>query len=417
MASRRKAIVIPNREQKRTGQGASAGLLLIGLAYLGFISLGLPDGLHGVAWPSIRATFQLRIDALGTILVMFTSGYLLASFSSGRLLTVMNVGTLLALSCLLMAISLTGYALAPSWGWMVGLAPIAGAGSGAIDAGLNSYAALNFSRRTVNWLHACYGIGAAIGPVIMTAVLNAGRPWRWGYAIVAMTQLVMAVAFALTRARWTNMDAKAQAVSKLPPQSNRGTLRLPAVWLSIAIFFIYTGLETAAGAWAFSLFTEGRGIGTAEAGLWVSLYWGSLTVGRLIFGFVAESRAAGWLLRLCLVGIGVGATLIWLNAATLLSFFGLALMGLASGPVFPSMIAETPRRLGAAHTANAVGYEIAASMLGASLLPAAIGIAANRFGLESIGPALVLTALLLFAFHESLRFAGPSAIRGQSSST
>ncbi|HKQ04803.1 MAG TPA: MFS transporter [Blastocatellia bacterium] len=417
MATRRKAIVIHNREQKSTGQAASAGLLLIGLAYLGFISLGLPDGLHGIAWPSVRATFQLGIDALGAILVMFTSGYLLASFSSSRLLTVMNVGTLLALSCLLMAISLTGYALAPSWGCMVALAPVAGAGSGAIDAGLNSYAALNFSRRTVNWLHACYGIGAAIGPAIMTAVLNAGRPWRWGYAIVAMTQFVMAVAFALTRARWTNIDAKAQAVGKLPRQSNRGTLRLPAVWLSIAIFFIYTGLETAAGAWAFSFFTEGRGVGAGEAGLWVSVYWGSLTVGRLIFGFVAESRAARWLLRLCLVSIGVGAALIWLNAAPLLSFCGLALMGLASGPVFPSMIAETPRRLGAAHTANAVGYEIAAAMLGASLLPAAIGIAASRFGLESIGPALLLTAILLFVFHESLRFAGQSAIRGESSST
>jgi hypothetical protein len=41
------------------------GLLLIALAYLSFVSLGLPDGLNGVAWPSIRATFNPPLDALG----------------------------------------------------------------------------------------------------------------------------------------------------------------------------------------------------------------------------------------------------------------------------------------------------------------------------------------------------------------
>ena len=72
--------------------------MLIGLAYLGFVSLGLPDGLQGVAWPSIRATFGLRIDALGALLVMFTAGYLGSSFACGWLLRRMAVGTLLTLS-------------------------------------------------------------------------------------------------------------------------------------------------------------------------------------------------------------------------------------------------------------------------------------------------------------------------------
>ena len=58
------------------GAGAPRrALLLLGLAYLGFVSLGLPDGLLGVAWPSIRATFSLRLDALGVLLVSTTAGY------------------------------------------------------------------------------------------------------------------------------------------------------------------------------------------------------------------------------------------------------------------------------------------------------------------------------------------------------
>src|SRR5919201_5345959 len=86
-------------------QQPSSPLLAV-LVYVGFISLGLPDGLLGVAWPSMRAFFKLPLDALGALLVMFTTGYLLSSFSSGRVLSRLSVGSLLALSCLATATSL-----------------------------------------------------------------------------------------------------------------------------------------------------------------------------------------------------------------------------------------------------------------------------------------------------------------------
>ena len=70
---------------------------------------------------------------------------------------------------------------------------------------------------------------------------------------------------------------------------------------------------------------------------------------------------------------GLGATLIWLNITSTLSFVGLALIGLALAPIFPSLIATTPERLGTAHTANGVGFQIAAAVLGQSLLPGMSG--------------------------------------------
>ncbi len=103
-----------------------SSLLLVGLSYLSFVSLGLPDGLNGVAWPSIRTYFDLPLDALGALLVMFTLGYLASSIRSGWLLARMSVGWLLALSCLATAISLIGYTLVPAWWMMVALGAIAG---------------------------------------------------------------------------------------------------------------------------------------------------------------------------------------------------------------------------------------------------------------------------------------------------
>lgn len=387
------------------------GLLLTGLAYLGFVSLGLPDGLLGVAWPSIRASFNLPLDALGALLVMFTIGYLLSSFSSGRILARINVGSLLALSCLATAVSLLGYALAPRWSVMVTLALLSGLGAGAIDAGLNTFAATHFSPRSVNWLHACYGIGATIGPVIMTGVLMADRSWQWGYAIVGLWQLLLAIGFGLTRQRWPDTTAMPETTASAHAgmASSSSTLRLPAAWLSIAVFFIYTGLEAAAGVWPYSLFTEARGISVSTAGMWVSLYWGSLTVGRVIAGFVTLFVPVRRLLRFCIIGISLGAMLVWLNFASLLSFVGLALMGLASAPIFPSLIATTPERLGEAHTANGVGFQIAAAVLGQSLLPSLVGVLASKLGLEIVGPALLISALLLLMLYQALIVARPKA--------
>ncbi len=371
--------------------------MLVGLSYLSFVSLGLPDGLNGVAWPSIRTYFDLPLDALGALLVMFTLGYLASSITSGWLLARMSVGALLALSCLATAISLIGYTLVPAWWMMVVLGAIAGLGAGAIDAGLNTFAATEFSARMVNWLHACYGIGAATGPLIMTSVLAAGRPWQRGYQIVGLWQLLLAICFILTRKWWTKPDQTSR--SSNPRVS---TIRLPVVWLSIAVFFVYTGVEAAAGTWAYTLFTESRAVSMTTAGMWVSIYWGSLTAGRLLSGFIVAFVPVRLLLRYSIIAVAFGAALVWLNVTSLLSFLGLSLMGLASAPVFPSLIASTPIRMGEAHTGNAIGFQISAAVLGQSLLPGLVGVLANRLGLEIVGPVLLTASLLLLALYEAM---------------
>src|SRR5262245_48189571 len=111
--------------------------LLVGLAYAAFVSLGLPDGLLGVAWPSIRVSFGLPLDALGALITSTTVGYLASSFTSGRMLARIGVGWLLVLSGLATTVSLLGYSVVPVWAAMVALGVLAGLGAGAIDAGLN----------------------------------------------------------------------------------------------------------------------------------------------------------------------------------------------------------------------------------------------------------------------------------------
>ena len=371
------------------------------LAGVAFISLGLPDGLVGVAWPSMRAFFQRDIEALGALLVAATSGYVASSFSSGQLLRHLNVGAILALSTALTAAALLGYATTSHWPALIALAVALGFGGGAIDASLNAYAATHHGARTLNWLHACYGVGAATGPLIMTAILVRGYPWQRGYTVVGLAQLALAGCFAAT-ARWwepgqSDATAIAPSFATIP-----ATLRLAPARLGIAAFFVYAGVEASTGVWTYTLLTEGRGVPPLEAGRAVSLFWGGLTAGRLAAAFAGAAVPPKPMLQAALWAIALGTGLMWLDLHPLVTYGGVLLAGVACGPIFPTLVALTPARLGAEHAANAVGFQIAAAAVGLSVLPALVGIAAGSLGIETIATLLVVQAVALILVYRLL---------------
>jgi fucose permease len=173
----------------------------------------------------------------------------------------------------------------------------------------------------------------------------------------------------------------------------------PAAWLSMVLFGVYAGLEVAAGQWSFSLFTESRSVPPAVAGVWVSAYWASLTIGRVLFGVIVNHVALDGLLRACILVAVVACGLVWLNVLPLLA---LATIGLVLAPSCPSLIATTPSRFSAAHTADAIGLQVAGAVLGGAALPAGVGVLAARLGLEVVGPCLVGLACALLVLYELL---------------
>jgi len=374
------------------------GPLLVLLAYVGFISLGLPDAAIGVAWPSLRDEFGLPQNRLGLVLIGGACGHVASGFFSGRLLARLGVGLLLAGSSGLVAAAAFGYAVSPFWLAFLAVAALHGLGSGAIDAGLNTFAAHRLSARHMNWLHACYCLGAMAGPLVMTATLAAGRPWRAGYAAIGSAMLALTLLFAATRRRWGGATGSHHSG---PAAGTFETLLHPAVLLQMAVFFLYTGLEVAVGQWAFTVFTESRGVSEETAGVWTSAYWGCIGVGRVLFGFVVDRFGIDRLLRASLLSAVVGTVLL-AGPWTLASFCGLALVGLSLAPVFPCLMTRTPQRLGPALAVHAVGFQVSAAMLGAALLPGAIGLGVGRFGLEVAPKAAVTFAVLLCLLHEML---------------
>jgi fucose permease len=388
----------------QTNQPSLTRTTLVAIGFFSYVAIGLPSGVLGVAWPSVRDTFALSLDAVGALFIARTAGYFLAGYLNGQLVPRLGIGRLMAIASVVSGAGMLGYALTPSWALMVACAVLGGAGMGAIDAGMNTYFAAVHSASLMNWLHAFFGLGAAISPAMTAAMIGAGHAWRWSYVIVAGTLFLTGLLFALT---WNAWQMDQQETKKASTQVRAlDTLRLPVAWLGILMFLLFTGLEASGGQWPYTLFTEGRGISATAAGIWVSVYWASLTVGRILFGMIATRVKTTALLRVAMLGCVVGAALIWTPARVPIldlpiGFLGLALLGFSMAPLFPLSISDTPHLVGAEHAANAIGFQVSAASLGFATLPGLAGVMAERIGLEIIGPVLIAFALAMFLLHEA----------------
>jgi fucose permease len=381
------------------------GLLLI-IAYLGFISLGLPDALIGVAWPSLRRDFGQPLDGVAVIFFGFGLSYFVSSFLTGRLLKSCGIGMLLALSSLLVALSGVTFASAPVWALFAAGALLHGLGSGAIDAGLNHYVAHHFSARHMTWLHACYSLGATFGPVIMTAMIANTGSWRGGYAIVATLLLLLSLLFFATRKSWGGppslSEQEERTGGEIVPVSLGVALRSRVLWLHFVLFFVYTGLEVSVGQWSFSVLTEDRGLEKGVAGMAVTAYWASIGVGRVLAGVIVEKLGINPLLRGCMLMVAVGTGLFMAGESAAVSIVSLILSGLGMSAIFPCLMTSTPVRLGAAVAAHGIGIQVSAAMLGAAALPSLCGVIAQRAGLPAIAVATLVMALVLLVVHEGV---------------
>jgi fucose permease len=377
--------------------------MLLFIAFLGFISLGLPDTLIGVAWPSVRENFGLQQSNLGLVFVATGLAYFLSSIFAGRLIHLLGVGVLLALSSALVALAVFIFSLSPYWGLFIVAAFLHGCGSGAIDSGLNYYAAQNFSARHMNWLHACFSLGATLGPFSMTLVLLNTGSWRVGYALVASTLALLALLFTCTRKQWEKVaQGPSPAISSLPQKRLLAVLQQPIVRTQVALFFFYTGIESMAGSWSYTILTESRSMTTGWAGTWVTMYWAAIVIGRVLFGFFVDSVSSIRLLRSCMCVAVSSAGLFALNISDILSITSLAVLGLSIAPIFPGLISKTPERVGETSAGHAIGFQVGAATLGVMALPSCAGFIADAFGLEKIGIFLVLVCTLVLFLHERI---------------
>ena len=380
--------------------------LLLAIIYMAFISLGLPDGLLGAAWPSMVPELGTPVSFAGVIFIIISVGTVVSSLLSQRLNLRFGPGRVTAFSVAMTAAALFGFASCrTAWQLCLWAVPY-GLGAGSVDACLNNYVALHYASRHMSWLHCMWGIGASVGPYIMGAVLSAGRHWSAGYRSIGVLQLALTALLLLSLPLWKKGEEQGEG-EKAKPLRLKEILAIPGAKPLLLAFFCYCALEQTMGLWAGSYLALYRGFTPERAAGFTGLFFLGITLGRALNGFLTIRFSDSFLTRTGFVIIALGIAAVLLPLGDALALAGLVLVGLGCAPVYPCIIHATPARFGAGRSQAVIGILMAGAYLGNCLMPPLFGLIANHISIGLLPPyLLLLLAVMALSHRQAVRICG-----------
>ncbi|MCW2930862.1 MAG: transporter [Actinomycetia bacterium] len=392
------------------------------VSYAAFVFIGVYAGTGGVLLLSQMNGYGVDRATIGITFFTGSAGYVFAGLSNGALMQ--RFGIRMALAVGGGAFMLAGLYMAtrPPFAAFVAVQLVIGYGTGVLESVLNTYiASLPGATALLNRLHAFFGVGALVGPVLAAWIVSFA-PWTLVWLVLTVACVPLTAGFLIAHPgpapTWPAIAAEPGTPAAEPgtqpadtgtrpaeePGSPAGrllaaALRDPGVLCGTAMLAVYVGLEIGVGNWGFSYLVQGRGLTGTLAGYAVSGYWLGLTAGRFLINPVA-ARAGLTTVRMmyvCLAGIIAAATLAWLAPTAGTSSAALVLLGFFLGPVFPTMMAITPRLTTPRLVPTAIGILNAGGLAGGAALPWLAGVIAQGTGIWTLLPFSIALGVLQLA--------------------
>lgn len=380
--------------------------LLLAVIYLSFISLGLPDSLLGSAWPTIYPEFHVPVSYAGAIFMIISAGTIISSLQSDRLTKRFGTGKVTAFSVLTTAIALFGFSISTSYWMLIAWAIPYGLGAGSVDASINNYVALHYESRHMSWLHCMWGVGASLGPCIMSFALTSGQGWNMGYRYISIIQILLTIIIMVSLPLWKGRnDSGTSEESDEKPEKALTLLeilRIPGTKQIMLIFFCYCALEQTAGLWASSYLVLKHGLDAETAASYGSLFFIGITVGRAISGFITMKLNDNQMIRLGQGIVLLGIALMCLPFGHQIALVGLIVVGLGCAPIYPCVIHSTPENFGPEKSQAIIGVQMASAYTGNVVMAPLFGLIANHISAGLLPAYLLLILAVMFTMHERL---------------
>lgn len=289
------------------------------------------------------------------------------------------VANLLAMSLLIVS-SLVMRQHALAYGLLLIATASLGVGFGFTVPTLNTFAAAFFPQRVdraVLGLNALLGLGTALAPLFVALFIGLGI-W-WGLPVL-VTVLIVGLLFFSRR---LPLNEGAPAVAKGGQDAPTAT-RLPArFWLFAAFALVYGICETINANWASLYMTRELGASATMASLALTVFWGSVTGGRIIFAAIEKlfppprtCQLLPWVVTGALV-----ATALLPKGEPLLGIAIFALAGLGCSALLPLAISFGQQQLPSIASSVAGGL-IAFYQIGYGIAAFGVGPLQSRIGLD-----------------------------------
>jgi fucose permease len=355
-------------------------MFFIFLIYLSFISLGLPDSILGSAWPLMNTDLGVPIGNAGIASIIISIGTIISSLFSYRLIRVLGTGKIVIISIAMTAIALLGFSFSPSFIWLLLCAIPLGLGAGAVDAALNRFVATHYEAKHMNWLHAFWGVGALLGPVILSILVFWGNSWRSGYFTISILQfaLVLLLLFSLSKwKKYEDTDSNTiQYTKEINSESKMGLLnsfRRKGSAFGMVSFFLIASTEASMMLWGSSYLVRIEEIPPENAAGWISLYFIGMTAGRMLSGFLSIRINNESLIQIgCTLTVS-GLLIMLLPLPIIFTLLSFIIIGMGLAPIYPSMLHQTPVYFGKHNSQAAMGIQMAFAYTGATLVAPLLG--------------------------------------------
>lgn len=376
-----------------------------------FFMWGFITCLNDILIPHLKAIFTLSYTQAMLIQFCFFTAYFVVSIPSGYLVEKIGYkGGIIAglsiagLGCLLFypAAALHAYPL------FLGAFFVLASGITLLQVAANPYVTILGTPETassrLNLTQAFNSLGTTLAPyfgalfILSTAVKSAeeiqlldsaalsayqateAAAVQHPYLFLAAVLFLMAAVFALLRLPQVSREQQTAEVDNAITETS--AWHYPHLVLGALAIFLYVGGEVSIGSFLVNFLGEPNiaGLPEAEAGKYVSFYWGGAMVGRFIGSAVMQKIAPNKVLAVnalaaaCLVLltiIGSGALAMW----TLLA------VGLCNSIMFPTIFSLAINRLGR-HTGQGSGI-LCAAIVGGALVPLLQGVFADWLGIQN----------------------------------
>ena len=375
---------------------------LLGIIYLSFISLGLPDAVLGAAWPSMYPEFRVPVSYAGAISMIIAFGTIVSSLQSDRLTRKFGTGVVTAASVGITALALWGFSVSHRFLFLCLWALPYGLGAGSVDASLYNYVALHYASKHMSWLHCMWGIGATLGPYMMGAALTGGFTWNAGYRMISLLQILLTAVLVLSLPKWVKQSKGSEETENSKALKLQEIFRIPGAKEIMVCFFCYCAIEQTAMLWASSYLNLAKGVEPKTAASFAGMFCIGITIGRGINGFIAMKLKDSQMIRMGQAIILLGVAAMFLPFGSVGSLIGFSLIGLGCAPIYPCIIHSTPAHFGAENSQAMIGVQMASAYVGNCLMPPLFGFLADHVSIGILPLYLLILLVLMAAMHEML---------------
>ncbi|KAF2691109.1 MFS general substrate transporter [Lentithecium fluviatile CBS 122367] len=370
-------------------------------AFWSFVVMGSNDAAYGALIPYLQEYYSLTFVVISLVFLSPLVGYTASALLNNAIhLKFGQRGVaMIAPGCHLVAYVVI--AVHPPYPVLVVIFMLAGFGNGLADAAWNAWIGnMANPNEVLGFLHAFYGLGAVLAPLIATTMITKGSRLPWYYFYYVMIGMAVIELATSSTAFWSATGAvfRANNPRTTNTKDNRmkeALLHAPyarVTWLCALFLLGYVGVEVALGGWIVKFMLEVRKGGDFASGMTATGFWMGITIGRIILGFVTPRLGEKLAIAIYLPLTMALELIFWLVPQFYVSAVAVALQGFFLGPLFPAAIVAATKLLPRHLHVSAIGFAAAFGGSGAAIFPFAVGAIAQAKGVQVLQP--VILALL-----------------------